>query len=464
MTQSADFTVQQPMQSHCNDASIFGAKNSDDTLLIGLACACPKLTNLQLSSSGRSGITRTGLDALFTACTDLQVLSLQISVKIQQMPASFFGLTSLRDVSLSFGLCEFPDRFGKLKSLEVLTLECLHITDLPDSIGQLTALTELSISNCQRLQDLPDSIGDLRSLKKLETFRAKPLEVLPDSIGQLRNLENVLLYLNRSLCELPDSFFQLPSLKVFKLWELKHLPELESAVSSLVALEMLHIEKCWFESLPDSLCQLPNLRRLMVTDCWDLTSLPRSIGDASSLQRLKFSNLGSLECLPGSISKLSDLQSFVLKRCGAIMEFPASLFQDCTSLKKLEFDWPYSCGNDSRAGSVSSAEFVSNLCELSSLTSLVLSGVPDLTTLPPQIVNLSELEQLKLHSWPKLACLPDSMSKLVDLYYLEIVTCPTFDKTIKKISGLPRVEIVRESSREEWASDDEWGSDDEGLL
>ncbi|CAI5477044.1 unnamed protein product [Closterium sp. Yama58-4] len=348
---------------------------------------------------------------------------------------SLFGLTSLRDLTLSLGLGEFPDQFGRLKFLKRLTLECLHITDLPDSIGQLTALTELSISNCKRLQDLPDSIGNLRSLQKLELFRAKPLEVLPDSIGQLQNLENLFLYHNRSLCELPDSFFHLLSLKVLKLWKLKDLPELDSAVSNLVNLEMLQIDKCWFESLPDSICQVPNLRRLMVTDCWDLTSLPRSIGDVSSLQRLKFRDLGVTQ-LPGSISKLSDLRSFVLKGCGTITEVPTSLFQDCTNLVKLEFDWPYSCRNGGQAGGAPSAEaFVSNICRLSSLTSLVLSGVPDLNTLPPQIGNLLGLERLKLRFWNKLTSLPDSMSKLVRLYTLDIVACPAFDKTINEIPG-----------------------------
>ncbi|GJP71766.1 hypothetical protein CLOP_g2561, partial [Closterium sp. NIES-67] len=418
----------------------------------------------------RPPITSTGLHALFTGCTELQTLSVNIHDEIKLMPSSFFRLSSLTDANLNFGLSDFPDEFGGLKSLKKLTLEEMYIGNLSESFGLLTALTELNFSTCKELYDLPDSIGDLCSLKKLTIFHAESLEVLPDQLGRLHNLEEVQFLFNESLCQLPLPFFRLPKLRILNLWELGDLPELEGDVSNLVALETLSIDKCRFTSPPASLCKLPNLRCLKVTDCMALNHLPRSIGSLPSLQRLELSNLRNVKRLPGTISKLSSLRSFSLKRCNGITTLPASLFQNCGLLTDIEFDWPSSCVDGKQAGKLSPAEaFLSSLCRMSSLAVLALSGFPRISTLSQQIGNLSQLKQLKLSSWPNLAGLPDSMSKLTSLESLVISLCPAFKDKAAAILELPNVRVSLscnhwEPEEEEWGSEDEEGEEEDGLM
>jgi Leucine-rich repeat (LRR) protein len=54
--------------------------------------------------------------------------------------------------------------------------ECNGITSLPESIGRLTSLKRLCISNCRRITCLPESIQQLTNLKGLHISECKELE------------------------------------------------------------------------------------------------------------------------------------------------------------------------------------------------------------------------------------------------------------------------------------------------
>jgi internalin A len=112
------------------------------------------------------------------------------------------------------GLTTVPDSIGQLTALTTLNLTGNQLTAVPDSIGQLTALTELDLSGNQ-LTEVPDSIGQLTALTYLNLSDNQLTEV-PDSIGQL----TALTYLNLSdnqLTEVPDSIGQLTALTVLGL-------------------------------------------------------------------------------------------------------------------------------------------------------------------------------------------------------------------------------------------------------
>jgi internalin A len=65
-------------------------------------------------------------------------------------------------------------------------LDMRGVTELDDSIGNLTHLTELNCSSNQ-LTELPDSISNLTNLTALHCFNNQLTE-LPDSIGNLTRL------------------------------------------------------------------------------------------------------------------------------------------------------------------------------------------------------------------------------------------------------------------------------------
>jgi internalin A len=66
-----------------------------------------------------------------------------------------------------------------------------QLTELPQSIGNLTNLTTLSLSDNQ-LTKLPESIGNLTNLEILY-LDYNQLTELPESIGNLTNLEQLWL-------------------------------------------------------------------------------------------------------------------------------------------------------------------------------------------------------------------------------------------------------------------------------
>jgi internalin A len=118
------------------------------------------------------------------------------------------------------GLTTVPDSIGQLTALTDLHLEGNQLTQLPDSIGQLTALTDLHLEGNQ-LTQLPDSIGQLTALTDLH-LEGNQLTQLPDSIGQLTALTWLSLAGNQ-LTQLPDSIGRLTALTTLHLDGNQHL-------------------------------------------------------------------------------------------------------------------------------------------------------------------------------------------------------------------------------------------------
>ena len=88
-------------------------------------------------------------------------------------------------------LVEGPDSEAERRIAEVaqahgsrLDLTSLRLAAVPDSIGQLTALTSLDLHDNQ-LTAIPDSIGQLTALTEL-FLHDNQLTAIPDSIGQLK--------------------------------------------------------------------------------------------------------------------------------------------------------------------------------------------------------------------------------------------------------------------------------------
>jgi Leucine-rich repeat (LRR) protein len=91
------------------------------------------------------------------------------------------------------------------------------LQSLPDSIGNLHALQELSLSY-NNLQSLPESIGNLSSLQYLDLFNNN-LQSLPESILSLTKLNTLSLRKNplspSTLSITPSQFSFLRSRRTF---------------------------------------------------------------------------------------------------------------------------------------------------------------------------------------------------------------------------------------------------------
>jgi hypothetical protein len=222
---------------------------------------------------------------------------------------------SLSSLGMDFPkMRRLPDSIGQLTALTSLVLGgCKGLQQLPDTIGQLTALTSLDLGNCSRLQQLPDTIGQLTALTSLDLSWCRSLQQLPDTIGQL----TALVWLDLSSCEsleqLPDTIGQLTALTSLDLryCDLHQLPD---TIGQLTALTSLDLRYCDLHQLPDTIGQLTALGILDLSYYINLKQLPDPICQLPALSRLDLSSCHSLQQLPDNLSQLTALRSSCARR------------------------------------------------------------------------------------------------------------------------------------------------------
>lgn len=129
--------------------------------------------------------------------------------------------THLRYVFLNHNnLVSIPETVSEMKNLEGLFLAYNQLTYLPSSIGQLSALSILSLSS-NNLRSLPESIVELRRLSLLYLAHNQ-LTHLPESFGNIKSLRCLQLD-NNHITSLPSSLRQLDELDTITFSENKSL-------------------------------------------------------------------------------------------------------------------------------------------------------------------------------------------------------------------------------------------------
>uniref|UniRef100_A0ACD5YCY2 Uncharacterized protein n=1 Tax=Avena sativa TaxID=4498 RepID=A0ACD5YCY2_AVESA len=151
----------------------------------------PSLEHLNLSSCHE--LEKLPKD--FSPLQKLQFVNLSYCYKVSKLPESFCQLNHLKYLDLSdcHDLKELPQCFGDLLELEYLNLtSCAKLQVLPESLCKLFKLRRLYLSYCQRLNKLPSSFGDLR-LQILHMNGLRVLSNLPDSIGVMTSLTQFVI-------------------------------------------------------------------------------------------------------------------------------------------------------------------------------------------------------------------------------------------------------------------------------
>jgi Leucine-rich repeat (LRR) protein len=284
---------------------------------------------------------------------------LYIDLNLTQLPDSIGNLTNLIDLNLQNNkLSELPDSISNLKKLQKLTFYSNNFTNIPDVIFKLTSLISLNFSS-NNLTEIPDDIKYLNKLKELYLVNNN-LSELPDSIKELNNLEE--LNLNETKFTIfPNVITKLSNLKILN-FNYNQLTELDNNIGTLHNLQKLYLNQNKLTKLPDT---IGNLRDIVVISLYknNLTELPDSIG-----------NLNELGILSVSSNKLTELPD-------TIVNLPNLVELDLADnqLTKL----PDNIGN------------------LQSLSELYLDG-NQLTDIPESIVNIRYLENISFDDNPDL--------------------------------------------------------------
>ena len=195
---------------------------------------------------------------------------------LQPLPRSFSGLESLKFCFFtSYGESDaLPIDIGNLQNLETFWIDG-NFSNIPESLFNIQSLKNLKI-NGNLLKELPENIGNLKNLTDLSLYGK--FEALPQSVGELENLENLIIY--GTLEELPES------------------------VSNLKNLEWLVIENLGLIKLPNNLGNLSNLKYLRASRN-KLTFLPESIGELNKIFEVDF-NYNQIVEFPNSFENLSN--------------------------------------------------------------------------------------------------------------------------------------------------------------
>jgi Leucine-rich repeat (LRR) protein len=224
---------------------------------------------------------------------------------------------------------DIPESIGNLTALEKLHLESNQITSMPESIGNLTALTELWLG-WTPITIIPGSIGNLINLEQLHLgSMVNPLGTLPDEICNLESLEWLALG-GSGLNSLPENFGNLTSVESCFLWG-NNLTELPAGFGGMENLNYLSLDDNQLTTLPDSFGDLDNLSRLFIENN-QLTHFPESFGDLESLDSL-WVRWNQINVLPESFGNLADL-NYLRMTGNNLTELPAS-FTDLATLEEL---------------------------------------------------------------------------------------------------------------------------------
>ncbi len=238
-------------------------------------------------------------------------------------------ITSLEHLVITYGdmPIEMPESLGKLSKLGIL--ELTNVARLPDSLGKLDKLRILS---CSGLRALPDSIGDCISLDSLWLEQCQ-LESLPESIGKLSNLAEFKLR-SSELEKLPESIGNL-AVRTFEIEE-TNIVELPESIGNLSRVKRMELRETKLKHLPESFGNLSTLKKLILDDT-PLEALPDSFGKLSSLELIQFKGWepSPIESLPDSFRNLTSLTRAIFQSC-SFQEIPEVL-RDLPALEEVDF-------------------------------------------------------------------------------------------------------------------------------
>ncbi|XP_017976510.1 PREDICTED: TMV resistance protein N-like [Theobroma cacao] len=210
---------------------------------------------------------------------------------------------------------------SSLHSLERLMLkDCIKLTEVDQSIGEIKTLTVLNLKGCKSLKKLPRTIGSLESLEELiltgcSTFNDVPRDLQNMKSLRVLSLDGTAIYESNSWLswlslkrskELGFFWASLPCSLVKLSLESCRLSEdvMPSDLSYLPSLKSLNLSRNPIHSLPESIIHLTKLDELLLTCCKELKWLPML--PTSGLHVIMSQSLYKISSLPCLLN---------LKRC-----------------------------------------------------------------------------------------------------------------------------------------------------
>jgi Leucine-rich repeat (LRR) protein len=354
---------------------------------------------------------------------------------LEDLPESLGNLQALTILDLSYNnLRVLPESFTELCALAKLNLSHNNLKYLSEFFGNLQALTILDLSY-NNLRFLPESFTELCVLEGLN-LSDNYLISLPEPLGDLQALTKLFLRVNR-LVDLPESFGKLEALAMLDLGcnRLRRLPK---SFANLQALEKLSLSSNQFTHLPESLGNLSALVDLRLRNN-QFTELPNSFVNLQALKDLHLGCNRNLSAFPTQLMEQMPHTNVIGFDYGIVSKINLEI--DESSFKEIIDQWVKREANLEAGYKL--IEFFSTQAPTGEdklvLSNLNLTSLPDIFHLKP---FQSNLRRLVLNA-NKLTKLPESIGELQNLKKL-VLTNNQLDKLLesfKRLQALRRLDL-----------------------
>ncbi|KAG4124489.1 hypothetical protein ERO13_D10G042900v2 [Gossypium hirsutum] len=192
----------------------------------------------------------------------LSIFNCFVTSTVMLSPTLFGALSSLEHLSLQSNPSlsgNVPPSLGNLTRLRVLSLSQNNLQgNIPGELGWLVNLEQLDLSYNNLSGEIPQEIEGLKSLAILELSSNDLTGVLPFALGQLQHLQKVDLCSNRIHGKVPPELGKLNSFSGCGL-----IGPIPNSLSSLKNLSALSLDNNTLTgTIPSNLGSLPNLDQL----------------------------------------------------------------------------------------------------------------------------------------------------------------------------------------------------------
>jgi Leucine-rich repeat (LRR) protein len=328
-----------------------------------------------------------------------------------------------------------PEVLGNLSSLRVLELSDNRLEGcIPPTLGHLKELLLLQLSANRLSGTIPPELGGLSALQSLLLVANKLEGSLPASVGQWRELYQIQIQVNMLSGTIPDSIYQLTHLVYFTAGYNQLSGSLSPAVGNLQNLTELDLSQNRLDgTIPQTIGELKQLTALSLLRNSFSGSLPSSLGTLKRLTGLYLqgNNLaGTILPAFGGMEDLLALELYSNKLSGTI---PPELCIS-TSLKylflyenALSGTLPACLGEMTTLISLGlhQTQIGGKIPEVFGtswpvMTSLYLSSMLLVGTIPPSLGNLTSLQVLDLQSNALSGSVPAVLGNLESLVSLTL--------------------------------------------
>ncbi len=203
-----------------------------------------------------------------------------------------------------------PNGIGELSALTVLTLSFNSLTGIiPTGINNLVNLEQLNLGFNQISGELPDGIENLQNLELLFLENNSLIGQIPSELGLLSKLRSLSIYNNGFSGNIPSQLGDLADLQLLILFNNQLTGSIPLELGNLNNLLSLSLgDNQLSGKIPFELSLLTNLEQLYLNNNLFVGNLPSELGNLTGLNTLDLGNNPSLTgSLPVELTNISDL-------------------------------------------------------------------------------------------------------------------------------------------------------------